>query len=118
MSEYYDPYNFNYTTPMKKGSAGTNTFNEDKPKPVGGFKVFNPTKPVQVFENEKVNKNVVKLNNGNVSIANITNNQFEDLQGNIDLDKNVYAKTNTPGSYDDGEEIPLLEGKKFISDFL
>jgi len=106
MSEYSDPYNFNYATPTKPVKINSEQLtNEIKGIPAKGFNVFNPNKPKQPVINTIPNTN----NFSNVSL----NNPTDDLQGNIDLNKNVYDKPNNY-NFDDGEEIPLLEGKIYF----
>ena len=91
MTDYSDPYNFNYATPIKpKGLVNNNRPQQTPGAP--GFNVFNPYQGNNNF-------NRINLNDQN-------ENKIDDLQGNIDLDKNAYAKT----QYEDGEEIPILEG--------
>ncbi len=103
---YNDPYNFNYTTPIKPVKINQSQFNvEGKSIPNKPFNVFNPNKPQQQPVTTTLPN--TKFNDTNLS------NQNDELKGNIDLDKNVYANNNinSNNNYDDGEEIPLLEGK-------
>lgn len=103
MSDYSDPYNFNYATPIKATKiTSEQATNEQRNIPNKGFNVFNPNRPKQPVVNAIPNTNTFT----NVSL----NNQNDELQGNIDMNKNVYDKSNNY-NYDDGEEIPLLEGK-------
>lgn len=102
---YSDPYNFNYSTPIKPAKINSEQVtNEPRNVPAKGFNVFNPNRPKQPVVNTIPDTN--KNNFTNVSL----NNQNDELQGNIDMNKNVYDKSNNY-NYDEGEEVPLLEGK-------
>jgi len=105
MSDYSDPYNFNYATPIKQTKIIQNPNNGVQNNiPNKGFNVFNPSRGKQ----QPIN---IANPINNFSNANL-NNQNDELQGNIDMDRNAYDKKNNDNNvYEDGEEIPLLEGK-------
>ncbi len=104
MNEYDDPYNFNYTTPIKGTRTVSNNKTDENNNPATGFKVFNPKQPMRVAPN----------NSNNANFSNLNENKFDELQGNIDLDKNAYEKpNNNNGNLDEIDEIPLLEGFLF-----
>ena len=108
MSDYSDPYNFNYATPIKNTKVIPNFNNpEERNIPGKNFNVFNPNRPKQPIENTNHNPN---FKNINLNTHQNEHNKFDELQGTIDLDKNAYEKP-VDKTYDDGEEIPLLEGK-------
>jgi hypothetical protein len=112
MSEYYDdPYSFNYATQNKgpKITSGEKTNSRTAPPSVRNFNVFNPNKV------RKENKESVENNQENKILNKVhdNNNNFDELKGNIDLDKNVYddkTKEYKNEINDFEEELPLLEG--------
>jgi hypothetical protein len=120
MSEYYDdPYSFNYATQIKgpKITTGEKTNPRTAPPSTRNFNVFNPNRvPKENKENNEFNQesNERNRNLNKVQVKdNNNNNNFDDLQGNIDLDKNVYdekTKEFKNETNDFEEELPLLEG--------
>lgn len=108
MSDYSDPYIFSYLTPIKPGKINSEQVTtEQRSTHNKGFNVFNPNKPKQPVVNAIPNT----IQNPN-SFTNVSlNTQNDELQGNIDMNKNVYDKSKNY-NYDDGDELPLMEGNK------
>lgn len=107
MSDYSDPYNFNYATPIKPTKINSEpATNEPRKIPNKGFNVFNPNRPKQPVTNAIPN---INTNTNTFTNVSLNNPQNDELQGTIDMNKNVYDKSNNY-NYDDGEELPLLEG--------
>ena len=109
MSDYSDPYNFNYATPIKPSKINLESIpHEQKTIPNKAYNVFNPNRPTQPVKNVIPNPNAF-------TNERLNNTQTDELKGTIDMDKNVYDKSsNNNYNYDDGEELPLLEGKYFV----
>ena len=113
MSENYDdPYSYNYTTTKIK-SGNTHEINS---APVKNFNVFNPNK-VQKESNNQTSKFNEENPEKNQNDKRNQEYNFDGLQGTIDLDKNTYdkPKDNKIDENDYDEEIPLLEGKFYLS---